>query len=232
MSRLRLALLNAADDGSNTRRNFRREFAADLVEFDVTSGQLPSSFAFDGCVVTGSRCSVYWNEPWLPPLKDWLDRAIEADLPFLGVCFGHQLLADVMGGEVEDMGGYEIGYREVVQFENDPLFDGIDRRFTVFTTHSDRVRALPEGATPLAATEYGNHGFRRGDVYGVQFHPEYDLETAESVTAGKDLPADQYERVMAGITEETYAAACQAKQLFGNFERLLDRERHDPVAAD
>lgn len=221
MSRLRLALLNASDDDGHTRRNFRREFAADLVEFDVSAGQLPTAFDFDGCVVTGSRVSVYWDDAWIQPLKEWLAGAIDAGLPCLGVCYGHQILADVLGGEVEDMGEYEIGYREVTHFENSRLFEGIDRTFTVFTTHSDRVRRLPDGATALASTEYGNHGFVLDNVYGVQFHPEYDMETAREVTEGKDLPDQQYQQVIAGITPENAAAAGQAKQLFANFEAIV-----------
>ena len=221
MSRLRLALLNAAYDGGNTRRNFRRELAADLVEYDVTQGQLPDTLDVDGCVVTGSAASVYWDDDWITPFKDWLSTAIDTDLPFLGVCYGHQILADVLGGDVEDMGRYEIGYRDVVHFDNSPLFDGIDRRFRVFTTHSDRVRALPADAQLLAANEYGIHGFRKGNVYGVQFHPEYDMETATTVTEKKDLPDEQMADALAGITADNYAAASRAKQLFENFEGIV-----------
>ncbi|WP_327053355.1 type 1 glutamine amidotransferase [Halomicrococcus gelatinilyticus] len=217
MSRPRIALLNAAHDGEDTRRNFRRELDADLVEFDATGGHLPEHFAFDGAVVTGSRSSVYWEEEWIPPLKEWASEAAERGLPMLGVCYGHQLLADVLGGEVRDMGEYEIGYREVTHSGDSLLFDGVDERFVAFTTHSDAVAELPPGAEPIAENDYGNHGFRKGDVFGVQFHPEYDVATAESVTRGKDLPDDRLQRVLDGITEENYAAACEAKLVFENF---------------
>ena len=232
MSAVRLALLNAAHEGAQTRRNFRRELDAELVEFEATRGQLPTTFDFDGCVVTGSRSSVYWEEDWIPPLKAWLREALDRELPFLGVCYGHQILADVLGGDVEDMGEYEIGYREVVHFENTELFDGIDRRFTVFTTHSDRVRRLPDGATVLAANEYGIHGFRWKDVYGVQFHPEYDLETARTVTEGKELPEARKDAVLADITEHRHAQAGQSKQLFANFTDLVRQRRPQALAAD
>jgi len=222
---LRIALLNAAHDGTHNRRNFRRELDADLVEFDVTAGDLPTGFGFDGCLVTGSRASVYWDEPWIADLTSWVGEAVDRGVPFLGVCFGHQLLAHALGGTVEPMDDYEIGYRTVEHDGETPLLDGVSEEFTVFTTHSDHVAELPPGATQFAENDYGVHGFRKGDVFAVQFHPEYDPETAEDVAAGKDLPDERIERVLDGITEANYRAACEAKQLFDNFADYVRRQR-------
>ncbi len=229
MSDLRLAFLNASHQDEYTRRNFRRELPVELVEYDVTGGELPESCAFDGCVVSGSRASVYWDEAWLPPLKAYVHQVIEAELPVLGVCFGHQLLADVLGGTVEDMGEYEIGYREIERTADAPLFADMSERFTAFTTHSDTVTELPAGAELLAENEYGIHGFRVDDVYGVQFHPEYDIETAEAITRAKDELAERRkQRVLAGITEEAYAEAQTATRVFENFvERVVATRTQD-----
>jgi GMP synthase (glutamine-hydrolysing) len=229
VSRLRIALLNAAHDGDHTRRNFRREVDADLVEYNTTEHELPESFAFDACIVTGSRASVYWDEPWIMDLKRYVGDAIESGLPFLGVCYGHQLLADVLGGSVEDMGEYEIGYRTVEHDGRNVLLEGIDEEFTVFTTHSDRVAEAPPGADVFARNDYGIHGFRKGDVFAVQFHPEYDMATAESVTTGKDdiLPDTQFQRALGSITPDNYAAACEAKTLFENFTEHVRRAGRD-----
>ncbi|WP_458207474.1 type 1 glutamine amidotransferase [Haladaptatus sp. NG-SE-30] len=221
MSRLRIAFLNAAHGDENTRRNFRRELDADLTEFDVNEGHLPDSFDFDAAVVSGSRSSVYWDEAWIPPLKEWLEVAVEKEMPMLGICYGHQLLADVLGGDVRDMGEYEIGYRKVEHSGDSVLFDGIDRRFLAFTTHSDEVAELPPDATSLAENDYSNHGFRKGDVFGVQFHPEYDIATAEEVTRGKDLSEERLQQVLDGINDENYAAALQAKLVFENFTEYV-----------
>jgi GMP synthase (glutamine-hydrolysing) len=223
MNRPRLALLDAAHDDPGTRRNFRRELDADLVEFDATAGHLPDAFDFDGVVITGSSSSVYWDEPWIDALVDWVAEADARDLPILGVCYGHQVLAEALGGTVADMDGYEIGYREV-RHAGDDLFAGIDDVFTVFTTHGDTVTDLPPGADLLAENDYGIHAFRRGHAVGVQFHPEYDRETAARVTKGKEfLDEERIASVLAGITDENYAAACEAKQLFDNFVRYVEQ---------
>jgi GMP synthase (glutamine-hydrolysing) len=233
MDRLRLAFLDASHGSPHAERNFRRELDADLAEFDVTCCETPATFDFDGFVVSGSRSSVYEEADWQAPLREWVSGALDRGLPALGVCWGHQFLADVLGGSVEDMGEYEIGYREVERRGDSELLAGVGDSFTVFTTHSDTVSELPPGAELLAENDYGVHGFRKGDAFGVQFHPEYDPETARYVTEGKDgqLSEAEMERALSGITERNYAAAFEAKQLFANFTEFVRRERRTPARA-
>ncbi|UPM42002.1 type 1 glutamine amidotransferase [Halocatena salina] len=232
MVQLRFALLNASTTEAaipSTNRNFRRELDADLTEFLVSRGQLPDSFEFDGVIVTGSAASAYWEEDWIEDTREWIQGAHERGLPILGVCFGHQLLASALGGTVAEMDEFEIGYREV-SHEDSPLFSGIDDRFTVFITHGDRVIELPDGGERIAENEYGVHGFRVGHAFGVQFHPEYDMETAAAVTRRKEfLGEDRIESVLAGITDEQYAEACQAKQLFDNFTEYAAQIHRTPA---
>ena len=231
MSRPRIAVLNAAHDDANTTRNFRRELDADLAEFDANAVDLPESVeGFDGVVVTGSRSSVYWDEEWIEPARRWVREAVEAGLPCLGVCWGHQLIADALGGEVAAMGEYEIGYREIEQTRDSVLLDGVDDRFTAFTTHSDEVVELPEDAEVLAENDYSIHAFRKDRVFGVQFHPEYDSETAREVTLGKDLPDERIQRVLDGINDEIYSKACEAKTVFENWLQFVEDVREQAPA--
>lgn len=236
MTRPRICLVMASYDPVNTRRNFRRELKADLVEFHTPEGEIPpldtvTAFEeFDACVVTGSRASVYWDDPWIDDVQEWVGEAIDSGMPCLGVCWGHQLLADVLGGDVQDMGEYEIGYRSVQQVGDSRLFDGLDDEFTAFETHSDYVAKLPEPAELIAENEYGIQGFRQGDTFGVQFHPEYDMRTAEEVTRGKEsLSQDRIDAVVDGIIDEAYAAACETKQLFDNFVDLVRERRASAI---
>ena len=228
MSEIRIALLNAAHDGTNSRRNFRRELSADIVEYDVNDGRLPETGDFDAIVVTGSRASVYWDEPWIDPLVDYVGDAADRGVPVLGVCYGHQVLAEALGGRVAGMDGFELGYSQV-HHQGDELFDGISEEFTVFTSHGDAVVRLPPGAELLAENEYGIHAFRKNHCWGVQFHPEYDVRTAREVAEGKrDRIGDQQvDAVLEGVTEENYQAACEAKSLFDNFIDHVRRIRSD-----
>ncbi|RQH00942.1 type 1 glutamine amidotransferase [Natrarchaeobius oligotrophus] len=231
MSHLRIAVLDATHRDENARRNFRRELAGSLAEFDVTDGSVPDDFAFDAAVVTGSRSSVYWDEAWIESTKAWVSEAIDRDIPFLGVCWGHQLLADVLGGTVEDMGAYEVGYSEIERTADSRLFDGISETFTAFTSHSDAVSELPLGADALARNHYSNHGFRKDRVFGVQFHPEYDTKTARDLVHTKELSDERLESVLAEINRENYRAACEAKLVFGNFLEFV-RETTETVAVE
>ncbi|TYL39660.1 hypothetical protein CV102_05065 [Natronococcus pandeyae] len=232
MSQLRIAVLNASHQDENTTRNFRRELDASLAEFDVTEGSLPKTFDFDGVVVTGSRSSVYWDDEWIQPTKEWVGEAIERDIPFLGICWGHQLLADALGGTVESMGAYEVGYSEIEQTSDSRLFDGISSEFTAFTSHADEVSALPAGAEPLAQNHYSNHGFRKDRVFGVQFHPEYDTRTARDLVHKKELSDERRESVLAEITEENYQRACEAKLVFENFLEYVAELQSSETAVD
>ena len=227
---LRVALLDASHGDPHTRRNFRRELDADLVEFDVTEGDRPAGFEFDAVVITGSRASVYWDEAWIDPLLDYVAAAHDRGVPVLGVCYGHQVLAAALGGRVESMGEYEIGYREVTRVADDDLLAGVPERFTAFTTHSDAVTELPSEAELLAENDYGVHAFRVGDSWGVQFHPEYDRETATDLTKRKDLDDDRIRSVLDGITAENYDAACRTKRLFDNFTDYARRVRSEATA--
>ncbi|QSX00646.1 type 1 glutamine amidotransferase [Haloterrigena alkaliphila] len=234
MSQLRIAVLNAAHRDENTTRNFRRELDASLSEFDATEGEVPDDFDYDGAVVTGSRSSVYWDEEWMQRTKEWVGEAIDRDIPFLGVCWGHQLLADVLGGTVADMGAYEVGYSEIDQLEGSDsrLLENISDSFTAFTSHSDEVVELPPGAEPLAANDYSNHGFRKDRVFGVQFHPEYDPKTARELVERKDLSDDRRQSVLEEITDENYQKACEAKLVFDNFLEFVREVQTGGISAE
>jgi GMP synthase (glutamine-hydrolysing) len=227
-----LALLDASVGDTPAERNFRRELDADLDVFTLPDGEFPpsvssSAWRYDGVVVSGSQTSVYDDHDWIHEATEWVRRVHAADVPILGICWGHQFLAQALGGRVVDMGEYELGYRGIQRVGDDPLFADVPRAFTSFETHSDRVAELPVGARTLARNGYGVQAFRVGATYGLQFHPEYDRETAEWVTRGKDLPEDRIASVLAGITDESVAEAETAKLVFDNFLSLVGT--HQPA---
>ncbi len=133
---------------------------------------------YDAVVMTGSSLSVTALEDWMKRAAEDLLSAAARRVPVLGVCFGHQLLGHAYGGRVvRNPAGRETGTVDVSltpEGEEDPLFQGLPRRFAVQATHEDIVDRVPAGATPLAYnanTSFQAARFARG-VWGVQFHPE------------------------------------------------------------
>ncbi|NTW83981.1 MAG: C26 family cysteine hydrolase domain-containing family, partial [Chlorobiaceae bacterium] len=144
------------------------------------------------------------NLPWSIALERWIPGIVEAAVPFLGICYGHQLLGRATGGEV----GYHPLGRELGTVEirlesegiDDPLFSNIPETFMAHSAHSQSVLRLPPGAVLLASGKYEPyHSFRIGKAaWGVQFHPEYsaDIMSADicegendRTAVQKDLPA-------------------------------------------
>ncbi|WP_372926085.1 glutamine amidotransferase [Marinobacter sp.] len=150
---------------------------------DVTVDDLPGlPEAWDGIVVTGSPAMVSDREPWSERTAGWLADAVRAEVPVLGVCYGHQLLAHALGGEAGfHPGGRETGTHQVELLDTareDPLFKGLPRQFPVQLTHRQSVLRLPESAVLLGRNEFEPHqAFRVGPcAWGVQFHPEFSSE--------------------------------------------------------
>lgn len=141
---------------------------------------LPPPESVPGVVVTGSPAMVTDRHGWSERTAEWLSRYVALGKPVLGICFGHQLLAHALGGEVQNNpNGRAIGTTDVTLNEHaksDPLFGRFADVLHLPVCHVQSVIKLPEGARLLGATELDpHHVFRFGEcAWGVQFHPEFD----------------------------------------------------------
>lgn len=141
--------------------------------------ELPAPDAFDALIITGSDKTVHEREPWSVRAGEWLAQVVAAGVPVLGVCYGHQLLADALGGRTgRNPTGREIGVVEVEVSDEDPLFADLPPRFPVFATHCDAVLELPPQGRVLARNPHtAVQALAVGaQARGVQFHPEFDAE--------------------------------------------------------
>jgi GMP synthase (glutamine-hydrolysing) len=164
--------------------------AVDVVAVDAGEA-LPPPGAPSGIVVTGSSALVSEREPWSERTAEWLARAVEADVPILGICYGHQLLAHALGGRVADNpNGREVGTVAIAlegAAETDPLLSLLSPGERVHVTHVQSVVELPRDARLLASTEMDPlHAFAVGDrIFGVQFHPEFDADVMRRYLTGR-----------------------------------------------
>ncbi len=204
------------------------EHAFPLKVIDTVNGEpFPELTDCLGIIVTGSHSMVTDNHPWSLRLESWIPSLVKADVPFLGICYGHQLLGRAMQGEV----GYhplgsEVGtvsIRLTPAAAEDPLFNGIPEQFPAHATHAQTVLNLPREATLLAVSDHDPHqAFRVGScAWGVQFHPEYNTgvmkadieEQAESLEMSGRNVADLIENVketpFAGKVIVNFAEFCR-----------------------
>jgi GMP synthase (glutamine-hydrolysing) len=144
--------------------------------------ELPPAEDCLGVVITGSHDMVTDGLPWSIAAEKWLPSLIREEVPLLGICYGHQLLARALGGEVGyHPGGIESGTVEISlssSCSDDPLFSGLPVEFSVHADHSQTVLSLPPGAVCLASSPHDpHHAFRIGkNAWGLQFHPEFSVE--------------------------------------------------------
>jgi GMP synthase (glutamine-hydrolysing) len=151
------------------------------IEGRAGGADLPDFERFAGIIVTGSSANVPTREAWIVDLERYLARAVAAGLPIFGICFGHQLLGQALGGLVtKNPNGREIGTVtvELTPTAADPLLAGLDGSFKANMTHIDSIVTLPPGAQVLARSALDQNAMVRfaERVWGVQFHPEMDAE--------------------------------------------------------
>lgn len=161
---------------------------------------LPDPAALGGVIVTGSSSSVTERAPWILRGEEYLRALVLARVPTFGICFGHQMLAQALGGQVtRNPRGREIGTVDFDVILSDPLVDGLPAPHHANATHVDTVIRLPESARVLAKTILEPHAaVRFGEAaWGVQFHPEMDaavirayLEERREILAREGLDPD------------------------------------------
>jgi GMP synthase-like glutamine amidotransferase len=149
----------------------------DLRFFDVCNGAFPPSL--DGCdayLATGSRFSAYDDVAWIHALKDFVRRLHEAKKPFVGVCFGHQILAEALGGKVARAEtGWGVGVHGVEVISREPWMRPEQLGCALQYMHQDQVERLPEDGVVVGRSDHCPVAmFRVGDsTLGIQGHPEF-----------------------------------------------------------
>jgi len=181
--------------------------------FDGVQAARPS--CYKAVIITGSSAMVSDHAEWVERTAGWLQEAVLLSVPTLGICFGHQLLAYALGGEVADNpAGVEVGTVEVTMSHvaQDDLLLGGMKTIAVQASHRQSVSRLPEQAECLAATTMDeNHAFCVNDrCWGLQFHPEFNADITRHYI---DYYHDELESV--GRETETMKRGCAETQQAG-----------------
>lgn len=184
--------------------------------FSVVDEEFPDSAdAADGWLITGSKHGAYEDHAWIPPLEQLILDIAERGLPLIGVCFGHQIIAQALGGKVEKFeGGWAIG-RQVYDFGGTQM--------AMNAWHQDQVTERPEGAVVLASNEFcENAVLLYGDqILTVQPHPEFGATMIDGLihTRGKGVVPQELLDEALGKLDEPISSQTFADQMADFFRK-------------
>ena len=196
--------------------------------YAARSGELPTRLEdHDAYLITGSSAGAYEALPWIPPLEAFI-RSAQGRARMVGLCFGHQIMAQALGGRVEKSDkGWGLGLHRYAVTRAEPWMAGASgdaaRDLAVAASHQDQVVVAPDGATVLAASGFTPHAallYAGGQALSFQFHPEFERGMAEALVELRrpHLPDGAADRMLASL-----AAPSDAPRVAGWIRAFLDR---------
>lgn len=187
-----------------------READANLA-FDTVAlldgAALPAPSACEAILITGSPFGVYDDTPWMNPLRAFIRDVFAARRPMIGVCFGHQIIADAMGGDVrKSPKGWGLGRHTYGIVERRGWMPEATPSVSLSVSHQDQVITPPPGAVTLASSAHTDHAmlaYRDAPVISIQGHPEFSdtfVSALYSARRGKTLTEEQVDTAIASLS--------------------------------
>lgn len=167
-----------------------------IVSVNVAESEapLPDPTDYQGVMISGSWAMITDREPWSERTAVWLKEAFLKQVPILGICYGHQLLAHALGGVVGNLQvGREFGTFSVdptPEAKNDPLLAHVNDAFLAHLSHMQAVLKLPANTQVLASSKMDPHQILRYGLHAlsVQFHPEFTPAIMQACLIGRLSP--------------------------------------------
>lgn len=171
--------------------------------YDVPAGELPEHATEAGAyIVTGSAAGVYDDLPWIPTLMRFL-RAARHNAKLVGICFGHQAMAEAFGGSVEKSSkGWGVGLHRYDIVTPSTWMDDVPR-VAIPASHQDQVVRLPPGARVISTSDFTPYaGLDYGDAISFQFHPEFGADFAAAlIEMRRDRLGSLADTALASLTQ-------------------------------
>src|SRR5262245_3798724 len=200
-----------------------------LRAFDVCNGEFPSSIdSCDAYLATGSRFSAYDGVDWIDELKNFVRRIHEAKKPFVGVCFGHQMMAEALGGKVTRAeSGWGVGVHSVEVVKPESWMRPQQSNCGLQYMHQDQVARMPDDGVIIGRSDHCPVAmFRVGDsMLGIQAHPEFPKAYSGALLADRveRIGAERVSAALASLarpTDESVTAKWIVEFLEGRSQNL------------
>ena len=159
----------------------------ELVRYDIDQDRFPTSITeCDGWLLSPSRCSAYDGHAWISAAEDLLRELIAREHPYVGICFGHQLAAQALGGRVACAAdGWQVGVQDYEIVATRPWMVPMHSTLSLIASHEDQVVAVPDGAALMARSPgCPVAGLLIGErAWTLQPHPEFVPALADDMLA-------------------------------------------------
>ncbi|EPJ50714.1 MAG: hypothetical protein OFPI_19530 [Osedax symbiont Rs2] len=153
--------------------------------FPILDGDIPGDpQQCDAWLITGSKYGVYEDHCWIEPVSDLIRAAYSADIPMIGICFGHQLIAQALGGKVQKSDkGWSLGVTEYQIHNKMPWITDDSDRFAIQAYHQDQVIELPKDTQVVAASDFCPYAALNfnGRAISFQGHPEFAAQYTKAL---------------------------------------------------
>lgn len=167
---------------------------------------LPDPRNCEAVLITGSPFGVYDTPPWIDPLRGFIRETFATGTPMIGVCFGHQIIADAMGGDVrKSPKGWGVGRHTYDIAGARDWMSGAGPTLSLSVSHQDQVISPPAGAVTLASSAHTEHAmlaYTDAPVISVQGHPEFSdrfVSALWSARRGKALTDEQVDAAIESL---------------------------------
>ena len=171
-----------------------------------TGEVLPDPETLDAVLITGSAHGVYDPVSWLPSLREWIGFVAETQAPMIGICFGHQVIADALGGDVrKSEKGWGIGRHSYDITHRPDWLTSVPETFGVGVSHQDQVITPPVDAKVFAASDFTENAalvYSRAPILTFQGHPEFNdayLTDLYSCRVGKYFTQDEVDAALLSL---------------------------------
>jgi GMP synthase-like glutamine amidotransferase len=191
--------------------------------YDVDGGELPNSPAeCDGYLITGSSAGVYDPEPWIAPAMDFL-RAAKGQAALVGVCFGHQLMAQAFGGQVvKSPKGWGVGEHVYELMRPEPWIGEPPLRVRLPASHQDQVVEKPPGAEVVFASEFTPYAaLAWPDARAISMQPHPEFEPAYAISLIEHRRGGTYRDEQADAAIASYSGADDRRRVGGWIKTFL-----------